>query len=76
MRRMRKRSLSNQEKGGGMVRNTEVRRMMEFVSKESKFSFEQLEFKVLVRHLSGNVHDALGNFQILCLFSQKIMACE
>lgn len=62
MRRRGRRSLSNWEKSGARVINMEVTKRTGFASKESKFSFEPLEFNVLMRHLYANVQKALGNF--------------
>lgn len=40
---------------------------------KNKCSFEYVEFKLLLRHLFGNFHEALEKFsKSLSLFSQKI----
>ena len=46
---------------------------MGFVSKgkKNKCSFEHVEFKILLRHLFGNFHEALKKFSKSFLISQK-----
>lgn len=48
-----------------------------FVSKgkKNKCSFEHVEFKILLRHLFGNFHEALEKFsKSFLIFAEKSMA--
>lgn len=50
---------------------------MGFVSKgkKNKCSFEHVEFKILLRHLFGNFHEALKKFsKSFLIFTEKSMA--
>lgn len=86
LRRKWKRRMNNEESGvitqrmvsewENIVRNAEVRRRMGFVSKgkKNKCSFEHVEFKVLLRHLFGNFHEALEKYSKSFIFTEKSMA--
>ena len=42
--------------------------------KKNKCSFEHVEFKVLLRHLFGNFHEALEKYSKSFIFTEKAMA--
>ena len=45
-----------------------------FKGKKNKCSFEHVEFKVLLRHLFGNFHEALEKYSKSFIFTEKAMA--
>lgn len=55
-----------------IVRNAEVWKRIGFVSREkNKCSFEYVEFKLLLRHLFGNFHEALEKFSKSFLYFHR-----
>jgi len=60
-----------------IVRNAEVWKKdgICFKGKKNKCSFEHVEFKILLRHLFGNFHEALEKFsKSFLIFTEKSMA--